>query len=62
MMRLYAGPSTYFVRETHNQIAAKLTTAFFHHYRRKPSPNEVQSWQSSLGRPLGHAGSCREGP
>ena len=48
-MRLYAGSSNHFVSDTtHNQIAAKLSTAFFQHYRRKPSPNEVQSWQNSL--------------
>jgi hypothetical protein len=48
-MRLYAGSSNHFVSDTtHNQIAAKLSTAFFQHYRRKPSPSEVQSWQNSL--------------
>lgn len=48
-MRLYAGSSTHFITDTtHNQIAAKLETAFFQHYRYNPSPNEVRSWQNSL--------------
>jgi len=48
-MRLYAGSSTHFIEDTtHNQIAEKLRTAFFGHYRYNPSPNEVQSWQNSL--------------
>ena len=48
-MRLYAGRSTDFIQDTtHNQIAERLRTAFFDHYRYNPSPNEVQSWQNSL--------------
>ncbi len=48
-MRLYAGPSTHFIRDTvHNQIAEKLKAAFFDYYRFKPSPGEVQSWNNSL--------------
>lgn len=48
-MRLYSGSSNHFVTDSvHNQIAAKLKTAFFQHYRYEPSPNEVQSWQNSL--------------
>lgn len=48
-MRLYAGPSTHFIRDTsHNQIAEKLKYAFFEYYRYNPSPGEVQSWRNSL--------------
>jgi hypothetical protein len=48
-MRLYAGPSTYFIRDTaHNQIAGKLEDAYFRYYGFKPSPSEVASWQNSL--------------
>lgn len=48
-MRLYAGPSTHFIRDTaHNQIAEKLKSAFFRYYRFEPSPGEVQSWRNSL--------------
>lgn len=48
-MRLYAGPSAHFIRDTvHNQIAEKLKAAFFQHYRFDPSPSEVASWRNSL--------------
>ena len=48
-MQLYSGPSTHFIRDTaHNQIAEKLKTAFFAHYRYNPSPAEVNSWRNSL--------------
>jgi uncharacterized protein len=48
-VRLYAGPSTHFIRDTvHNQIAEKLKSAFFQYYRFDPSPGEVQSWRNSL--------------
>jgi hypothetical protein len=48
-MRLYAGTSNDFIQETvHNQIADMLRDAFFHHYRYKPSPSEVNSWRNSL--------------
>ncbi len=48
-MRLYAGLSTHFVRDTaHNQIAEKLKSAFFDYYRYNPSPAEVGSWKNSL--------------
>lgn len=34
LMRLYAGRSTDFIQDTtHNQIAERLRTAFFDHYR-----------------------------
>ncbi len=48
-MRLYAGTSKGFIQDVvHNQIATKLTDAFFKHYRFKPSPSEVTSWRNSL--------------
>lgn len=48
-MRLYAGPSTHFIRDSaHNQIAEKLKSAFFQHYRFNPSPGEVNAWRNSL--------------
>lgn len=48
-MRLYAGPSTHFIKDTvHNQIAGKLSEAFFRHFRYTPSPSEVNSWRNSL--------------
>jgi len=41
--------STEFVRDTtRNQIADKLSQAFFAYYRYKPSPSEVGSWRNSL--------------
>lgn len=41
-MRLWAGHSTHFIRDTtHNQIAEKLRAAFFHHYRYDPPRSEV---------------------
>jgi uncharacterized protein len=48
-MRLYAGMSRDFIQDTvHNQIAGKLTDAFFRHFRYKPSPTEITSWRNSL--------------
>jgi hypothetical protein len=48
-MRLYAGMSDQFIRDTvHNQIAGKLEDSFFRHYRFRPSPAEVNSWKNSL--------------
>jgi len=48
-MRLYAGMSTEFVRDTtHNRIADKLTEAFVQYYRHRPSPSEIGSWRNSL--------------
>lgn len=48
-MRLYAGMSSHFIRDTvHNQIAGKLKDAFFRHYRYNPSAAEITSWQNSL--------------
>jgi DUF2075 family protein len=48
-MRLYAGPSTHFIRDTvHNQIAGKLQDSFFRYYGYKAPLAEVTSWQNSL--------------
>ena len=48
-MRLYAGMSTEFMRDTtHNRIAEKLTEAFVRYYRYRPSPSEIGSWRNSL--------------
>ena len=48
-MRLYAGTSVNFVRDTvRNQIAEKLKNSFFQHFRFNPSPAEVNSWRNSL--------------
>jgi len=48
-VRLWAGHSTHFLRDTtHNQIAEKLATAFFSYYRYKPSPSEMNAWRNSL--------------
>lgn len=48
-MRLYEGTTPQFIDDcVHNQIAQKLQEAFFHYYRYKPSPSEVQSWRNSL--------------
>ncbi len=48
-MRLYAGPSTHFIRDTaQNQIAGKLDDSFFRYYGYKAAPSVVSSWQNSL--------------
>ncbi len=48
-MRLYSGMSPDFVRDTvRNQIADKLSAAFFAYYRYKAPPSEVNSWRNSL--------------
>jgi DUF2075 family protein len=48
-VRLWAGLSTHFIRDSsHNQIAEKLRAAFFAAYRYDPPPSEVQSWRNSL--------------
>ena len=48
-MRLYAGMSPDFVRDsTHNQIADKLKVAFRGQFRYDPPPSEVRAWQQSL--------------
>jgi SOS-response transcriptional repressor LexA len=48
-MRLYAGTSEQFIKDTvHNQIAEKLKDSFLNHHRYSPSPGEIQSWRNSL--------------
>ena len=48
-MRLYSGTSEQFIQDAvHNQIAEKLKSAFFSHYRYNPSPSEINSWRNSL--------------
>ena len=48
-MRLYSGLSAQFIRDSaHNQIAEKLKTAFFDHFRYQPPRSEVESWRNSL--------------
>lgn len=48
-MRLYSGSSKQFIEDSvRNQIAEKLSNAFFHYYRYNPSPNEKNSWRNSL--------------
>ncbi|MBP6872714.1 MAG: DUF2075 domain-containing protein [Bacteroidales bacterium] len=48
-MRLYAGSSTQFIQDTVlNQIAEKLKSAFFQHFRHNPSLSEINSWRNSL--------------
>lgn len=50
-MRLYSGSSKQFIDDTvRNQIAQKLSDAFFYYYRYNPSPGEKRSWQNSLSR------------
>jgi DUF2075 family protein len=48
-MKLYAGPASEFVHDTvRNQIADKLSAAFFGHFRYKPATSEMNSWRNSL--------------
>ncbi|MFC2106440.1 DNA/RNA helicase domain-containing protein [Candidatus Bipolaricaulota bacterium] len=48
-MRLYSGTTTQFAEDTfRNQIAEKLRTAFFKHFRFQPGRAEVNSWRNSL--------------
>lgn len=48
-MRLYAGPSTEFMREaSHGSIASRLARSFERHFRYSPPASEVQSWERSL--------------
>jgi hypothetical protein len=48
-MRLYAGMSEDFIRDTtRNRIAERLRDAFFSYYRYNPPPAEVNSWRNSL--------------
>jgi len=48
-MRLYAGTSQQFIKDTiQNQIAEKLRRAFFDYFHYNPSKGEVNSWKNSL--------------
>ena len=48
-MRLYAGGSQEFVRNSsHNHIAEKLRAAFRTQFRYEPPPSEYRSWRESL--------------
>ncbi|MFC2082004.1 DNA/RNA helicase domain-containing protein, partial [Candidatus Bipolaricaulota bacterium] len=48
-MRLYSGTTDQFFEDTYrNQIAEKLRTAFFNHFRYEPGRAEVNSWRNSL--------------
>jgi hypothetical protein len=48
-MRLYAGRTTDFIQDaTRNNIARRLESAFVQHFRYRPSPAEVRSWEESL--------------
>ena len=48
-MRLYSGSSKQFIEDSvRNQIAEKLSNAFFHYYRFNPSQGEKNSWRNSL--------------
>jgi uncharacterized protein len=50
-MRLYSGSSKQFIEDSvRNQIAEKLSNAFFNYYRYNPSPGEKNSWRNSLAR------------
>lgn len=48
-MHLYGGASTDFISEAiQSRIAQTMEGAFFDHFRFKPGPAEVRSWQQSL--------------
>lgn len=48
-MRLYSGNTIQFIEDNvRNQIAEKLRTAFFDHFRYYPGQAEVSSWRNSL--------------
>ncbi|MCD4670742.1 MAG: DUF2075 domain-containing protein [Actinomycetia bacterium] len=48
-MRLYSVSSKQFIEDAvRNQIAEKLSNAFFNYYRFQPSPGEKRSWVNSL--------------
>ena len=48
-MHLYQGSTSEFIGDaTRNLIAGKLSDRFFQHFRYRPSPSEVTSWQNSL--------------
>jgi DUF2075 family protein len=48
-MHLYQGSTSEFIGDaTRNLIAMKLSDRFFEHFRYRPAPSEVASWQNSL--------------
>ena len=48
-MRLYSGTSSQFIKDTTlNQIADKLSQAFFNYFRYSPPDAEKRSWKNSL--------------
>lgn len=48
-MQLYAATSRQFIEDTiRHRIDKKLQRAFYDHFRYKPSPSEVRSWENSL--------------
>src|SRR5256885_15887777 len=48
-MHLYSGPSIDFISDAvQNRVAVKLEQSFLDHFRFKPGPAEVRSWQQSL--------------
>ncbi len=50
-MRLYVGSTSDFIKDAvQNQIAVKLTDAFFNYFRYKPSESEKRSWRESLSK------------
>jgi uncharacterized protein len=53
-MRLYSGSSKQFIEDSvRNQIAEKLSKAFFNYYRYNPSTGEKRSWVNSLSKMSG---------
>src|SRR5882672_12290008 len=48
-MQLYSGTTGSLIEDsTRNRIAAKLSDAFFYHFRFQPPISEVNSWKNSL--------------
>jgi DUF2075 family protein len=48
-MQLYSGTTGSLIEDsTKNRIAAKLSDAFFYHFRFRPPESEVNSWRNSL--------------
>ena len=48
-MDLYRGMSVDFISDAiQNKLASAMEQVFFEHYRFKPGPSEVRSWQQSL--------------
>jgi hypothetical protein len=48
-MRLYSGSSALFIQDAYqNQIAGKLKSSFFEHFRYYPPESEIRSWKNSL--------------